>query len=242
MGKEERGGLPELDDHLDDSDVLVLRRQDGSFVAAFGAREVTTEVIVEAAKEDHARLVQAHASDPSRLREDVSTKGRSARDDAERSRPGEASRAANAGGYREREDRRKAKKALRRRGSVARPPHPPAEGGEEETDGLPTGGRRGSGPPRLPRERTEHTPKTHHGRVRWYNPMLGDFEWREVPQTDERALEVLDDPPRSTACGAYREWRELGASIRAALIRAGEAAKAYREREEAGVVARRGRA
>jgi hypothetical protein len=239
MGKEERGGLPELDD----SDVLVLRRQDGSFVTAFGAREVTTEIIVEAAKEDHARLVQAHASDPSRLREDVSAKGRSARDDAERSSPGEASRAANAGGYREREDRRKAKKALRRRASAARPPHSPAEGGEDEAHGLPTGGRRGSRSPRLPCERGEHVPKRYHGRVRWYNPMLGDFEWREVPQTDEKALEVLDDPPRSTACEAYRQWRELGASIRAALIRAGEAAKAYREREKAGAAeVRRGRA
>ena len=35
-----------------DSDVLVLRREDGSFVAAFSARGATREGIVEAAEED----------------------------------------------------------------------------------------------------------------------------------------------------------------------------------------------
>jgi hypothetical protein len=232
MGKEERGGLPEFDYYLDDSDVLVLRRQDGSFVAAFGTREVTREVIVEAAKEDHARLVQAHASDSSRLREDVTGKGKGTTDDAGRSRLGAASRTADTGDARTRGDRRKAKETIRKRGSVERPPHPPVESDERETDGRPIG-RAGSGLTSPPREREEHIPKMHHGQVRWYNPMLEDFEWREVPPTDEQALEVLDGPPNSPPCAeAYREWRELGAPIREALIRAGEAAKAEREREK----------
>ena len=74
---------------------------------------------------------------------------------------------------------------------------------------------------------------THHSPMRWYNPKLDHFEWREVPPTDEQALEVLDGSPHSPACTeAYREWRPLGASIRAALIRAGEAAQAERELEK----------
>ncbi len=44
-----------------DSDVLVLRRQDGSFVAAFSAWGATREGIVEAAKEDYAALLREHA-------------------------------------------------------------------------------------------------------------------------------------------------------------------------------------
>ena len=47
-------GLPEhyyLDES--DPDVLVLRRQDGTFVAAFSAQGATREGIVEAAKEDY---------------------------------------------------------------------------------------------------------------------------------------------------------------------------------------------
>ena len=56
--------LPRFDYHLDESDpdVVVLRRQDGSFVAAFSARGATREGIVEAAKEDYRRLVEAYAS------------------------------------------------------------------------------------------------------------------------------------------------------------------------------------
>jgi hypothetical protein len=70
----------------------------------------------------------------------------------------------------------------------------------------------------------------HHGPIRWYNPKLEAFEWREVPPTDEQAFEVLNGSPCSPTCTqTYREWRELGASIAAALIRAGEAAKAERE-------------
>jgi hypothetical protein len=64
------------------------------------------------------------------------------------------------------------------------------------------------------------------GRMRWYNPSLEDFEWRDVPPTDERALEALAGSPHSPACAeTYQDWRRLGASIEAALIRAGEAAK-----------------
>ncbi len=55
--------LPKFDYYLDESDpdVAVLRRQDGAFVAAFGARGATREGIVEAAKEDYAALLREHA-------------------------------------------------------------------------------------------------------------------------------------------------------------------------------------
>ena len=51
--------LPKFDYHLDESDpdVAVLRRQDGSFVAAFSSRGVTREGIVEAAREDYRALL-----------------------------------------------------------------------------------------------------------------------------------------------------------------------------------------
>lgn len=69
-------------------------------------------------------------------------------------------------------------------------------------------------------------------RVRWYNPMLGGFEWREVPESDEEALSLLDGSSySSTSTQIYREWRNLGATITAALMRAGEAAKDEREDE-----------
>jgi hypothetical protein len=65
-----------------------------------------------------------------------------------------------------------------------------------------------------------------HRRIRWYNPTLNTFEWREVPESDEEALSLLEGSPYSPICTqTYREWRELGASISEALIRAGEAAK-----------------
>src|SRR5919107_3012719 len=59
------GMLPKFDYYLDESDpdIVVLRRQDGAFVAAFSARGVTTEGIAEAAKEDYRKLllrVRAH--------------------------------------------------------------------------------------------------------------------------------------------------------------------------------------
>jgi hypothetical protein len=61
---EEKERLPKFDYHLDESDpdVVVLRRQDGAFVAAFSAQGATREGILEAAKEDYRRLVEAHAS------------------------------------------------------------------------------------------------------------------------------------------------------------------------------------
>ena len=79
-------------------------------------------------------------------------------------------------------------------------------------------------------ERAGLRPMTLRGPMRWYNPKLEDFEWREVPPDDEQALKLLEkDSPRSpVGVETYREWRELGASIQAALIRAGEVAKAER--------------
>jgi len=61
--------------------------------------------------------------------------------------------------------------------------------------------------------------------MRWYNPRLGSFEWREMPNTDEEALSLLDGYARAEAHAAvYGGWRRLGAGIMAALIRAGEEA------------------
>jgi hypothetical protein len=50
--------------YLDESDpdILILRRRNGSFVAAFSARGATTEGILEAAKEDYRTLLEEHAS------------------------------------------------------------------------------------------------------------------------------------------------------------------------------------
>jgi hypothetical protein len=31
--------------------------------------------------------------------------------------------------------------------------------------------------------------------MRWYNPALGGFEWREVPESDEEALSALEGSP-----------------------------------------------
>ena len=44
---------------LSDPDVLILRRKDGSFVAAFSARGATEGGIIEAVKEDRRELVRA---------------------------------------------------------------------------------------------------------------------------------------------------------------------------------------
>ena len=44
-----------------DPDVVVLRRDDGTFVAAFSARGATTEGLVEAAREDYASLIEQTA-------------------------------------------------------------------------------------------------------------------------------------------------------------------------------------
>jgi hypothetical protein len=58
--------LPKFEYHLDESDpdVVVLRRQDGAFVAAFSARAATREAIVEAAKEDYWKLIRAQEGSP----------------------------------------------------------------------------------------------------------------------------------------------------------------------------------
>jgi hypothetical protein len=55
--------LPKFDYYIDksDPDIVVLRRQDGSFVAAFSARGATREGIVEAAKDDYWRVIEANA-------------------------------------------------------------------------------------------------------------------------------------------------------------------------------------
>jgi len=55
--------LAKFDYYRDKSDpeIVILRRQDGSFVAAFSTRGATTEGIVEAAKEDYGRMIEAKA-------------------------------------------------------------------------------------------------------------------------------------------------------------------------------------
>ena len=53
-----------FDYYLDESDpdIVILRRQDGSFVAAFSASGATREGIDEAASEDYWELIQAHTN------------------------------------------------------------------------------------------------------------------------------------------------------------------------------------
>jgi hypothetical protein len=55
--------FPKFDYYLDESDpdVVVLRRQDGTFVAAFSAQGATRDGIVEAAREDYAGLLGENA-------------------------------------------------------------------------------------------------------------------------------------------------------------------------------------
>jgi len=54
--------FPKFDDHLDESDpdIVVLRRQDGAFVAAVSSRGATREGIVDTATEDYRELLQVH--------------------------------------------------------------------------------------------------------------------------------------------------------------------------------------
>ncbi len=56
--------FPKFEYYLDESDpdVLVLRRQDGAFVAVFSARGTLKEGIMQAAKEDYRALLREHAS------------------------------------------------------------------------------------------------------------------------------------------------------------------------------------
>jgi len=51
--------LPAFNYYLDESDpdIAILRRQDGSFVAAFSAEGATREGIVEAAKDDYRAVL-----------------------------------------------------------------------------------------------------------------------------------------------------------------------------------------
>ncbi len=71
MSKKELS-VPKLDYYLDESDldIVILRRQDSTFVAAFTAQGATKEGIVDAAKEDYRLLVEAYAA-----RESQSTEG-----------------------------------------------------------------------------------------------------------------------------------------------------------------------
>ncbi len=52
--------FPKFNYYLDESDpdVVILRRQDDAFVAAFSANGASREGIMEAAKEDYRRLIQ----------------------------------------------------------------------------------------------------------------------------------------------------------------------------------------
>lgn len=62
-------------------------------------------------------------------------------------------------------------------------------------------------------------------RLRWYDPVLGRFAWRRMPESDEEALRLLARRPDAERVAAvYREWRGLGASVAASLVRAGEEA------------------
>jgi len=73
----------------------------------------------------------------------------------------------------------------------------------------------------------------HHSQIPWYNPTLEDFEWRALPLTDQQAFQLLDGSPYSATCTqTYRQWRQLGAAIGAALMRAGEAAKEQSEADK----------
>ena len=51
--------LPKFDYYLDESDpdIVILRRQDSSFVAAFSAEGATKEGVDEAAREDYRALL-----------------------------------------------------------------------------------------------------------------------------------------------------------------------------------------
>ena len=61
-GSKEELPFPKFDYHLDESDpdIVVLRRQDGSFVAAFSASGATEASIVEAAREDYRELIRVY--------------------------------------------------------------------------------------------------------------------------------------------------------------------------------------
>lgn len=56
--------FPRFDYYLDqsDPDAVILRRQEGSFVAAFSARGATKGGIIEAVKEDRRELIRAYTN------------------------------------------------------------------------------------------------------------------------------------------------------------------------------------
>jgi hypothetical protein len=56
--------FPTFDYYLDeaDPDVVILKRQDGAFVAAFSAQGATKEGIVEAAEEDYRAVAQQRST------------------------------------------------------------------------------------------------------------------------------------------------------------------------------------
>ena len=56
--------MPAFNYYVDgsDPDMVILRRQDDSFVAAFSARGVTDEGVIEAANEDHSEFVRDHSA------------------------------------------------------------------------------------------------------------------------------------------------------------------------------------
>jgi hypothetical protein len=58
--RQERCLFPSFNYYLDESDpdIVTLRRQDDSLVAAFSARGATNEGIIEAAKEDYRELIR----------------------------------------------------------------------------------------------------------------------------------------------------------------------------------------
>ena len=64
--------FPVFEYHLDESDpdIVVLRRQDDTVVAAFSARGFTTEGIIEAAKEDYRELLRVNRSRQARHAEE----------------------------------------------------------------------------------------------------------------------------------------------------------------------------
>jgi hypothetical protein len=71
-------------------------------------------------------------------------------------------------------------------------------------------------------------------RMRWYDPKGGSFAWREVPKSDEDALSLLGGSPYTRNCtDTYLYWRQLDASITAALLRAGEQALEEERSQEA---------
>jgi hypothetical protein len=69
--------LPKFDYYLDESDpdTVILRRQDGTFVAAFSARGATNEGIIEAAKEDYRQLLEAYAAQQGQEEEEDTEEG-----------------------------------------------------------------------------------------------------------------------------------------------------------------------